>query len=287
MFEQMHAVATTLAAYMSPVRFNSRHCALVARLLAADAPAELTADQRSALDRVLARADAVDEVRKERQRVSAPALREPRNAMITAWSSLYGALQAVAAVPRSLSPAPAEAAALATTLFPNGIGLASVDAAGLWGLSRMLLERMAEEGLRPRLAAIVNPVNLLAVDAAFAALGVAVGAEGPLVRLPAKRALFEATAAFSYAVASYARTLAIGVDEAEPEDLARFRASLAAVDTFKVVGRATGGFSETDEERDGERDDRDLEPATPSTPDPDAPFVPASDDPIDNPFITT
>jgi hypothetical protein len=209
MFDQMHAAATTLAAYMSPVRFSSRHCALVARLLAAHAPSGLTDDQRRALDRVLARADAVDAVRKERQRVSAPALREPRNAMITAWSALYGALQAVAAVPRELSPAPAEAEALAWTLFPNGIGLASVDAAGLWSLSRMLLERIEEEGLRPRLAALVNPVNLLAVDAAFATLGIAVGAEGPLVRLPAKRALFEATAAFSYSVAAYARTLAI------------------------------------------------------------------------------
>jgi hypothetical protein len=178
MFDRMHAAATTLAAYMSPVRFNSRHCALVARLLVADAPSELTADQRRALDRVMARAEAVDAVRKERQRVSAPALREPRNAMITAWSSLYGALQAVAAVPGSLSPAPAEAAALASTLFPNGIRLALVDAAGLWSLSRMLLERMAEEGLRPRLAAIVNPVNLLAVDAAFAAAGEASALRG-------------------------------------------------------------------------------------------------------------
>jgi hypothetical protein len=281
MFDQMHAAATTLAAYMSPVRFSSRHCALVARLLAAHAPSGLTDDQKRALDRVLARADAVDAVRKERQRVSAPALREPRNAMITAWSALYGALQAVAAVPRELSPAPAEAEALAWTLFPNGIGLASVDAAGLWSLSRMLLERIEEEGLRPRLAAIVNPVNLLAVEAAFATLGIAVGAEGPLVRLPAKRALFEATAAFSYAVAAYARTLAIGVDETEPEDLERFRAALASVDTYKIVGRSRAGLSEEDLE---ERDERDSEP---ETPDPDAPYVPASDDPIDNPFVTT
>ncbi len=281
MFDQMHAAATTLAAYMSPVRFSSRHCALVARLLAAHAPSGLTDDQRRALDRVLARADAVDEVRKERQRVSAPALREPHNAMITAWSALYGALQAVAAVPRELSPAPAEAEALAWTLFPNGIGLASVDAAGLWSLSRMLLERIEEEGLRPRLAAIVNPVNLLAVEAAFATLGIAVGAEGPLVRLPAKRALFEATAAFSFAVAAYARTLAIGVDETEREDLERFRAALASVDTYKIVGRSRAGLS--DEELE-ERDEQDSEP---ETPEPDAPYVPASDDPIDNPFVTT
>ena len=32
--------------------------------------------------------------------------------------------------------------------------------------------------------------------------------------------------------------------------------------------------------------DEDDEPTEP-TPDPDAPYVPASDDPIDNPFITT
>jgi hypothetical protein len=71
------------------------------------------------------------------------------------------------------------------------------------------------------------------------------------------------------------------VDEAEPEDLERFRAALAAVDTYKVVGRAGARLS--DEELEG-RDEGHVEPWTP---DPDAPYVPASDDPIDNPFVTT
>ena len=282
MFEQMQSAAITLAAYMSPVRFNSQHCMLVARHLGSDAPSSLTDDQKRALERVLLRATAVDEVRKERQRVSAPALREPRNAMITAWSSLYGALQSVAAVPRELSPLSAEAAALLSLLFPNGVGLASADAAGLWTFSRVLLERIEEEGLRPRLSTVVSPVILLAVDSAFGSLSAAVGAEGQRVRLPGRCALFEATAAFSYAVAAYARSLAITVDETEPEDLAQFRAALGAVDTFKVVGRASGELTEEDLDEDG-----DMEPETPSEPDPNAPYVPASDDPIDNPFITT
>jgi hypothetical protein len=281
MFEQIQAAATTIAAYTTPTRFNSRHCMLVARHLASDAPSSMTEVQQRALALIQDRARAVDEVRKERQRVSAPALRGPRTSMVGAWTSLHGALVAVAAVPREVSPLSVEAAALVSTLFPEGVGLAAVDAAGVWTFSRVLLERIEEEGLRPRLAKVVTPVLLEAVDSAFAALSVAVGAEGDRVRLPARRALFEATAAFSYAVAAYARTLAIGVDETESEDLERFRAALASVDTYKIVGRSRTGLSDEDLE---ERDERDVEP---ETPDPDAPYVPASDDPIDNPFVTT
>jgi hypothetical protein len=281
MFEQIQAAATTIAAYTTPTRFNSRHCMLVARHLASDAPSSMTEVQQRALALIQDRARAVDEVRKERQRVSAPALRGPRTSMVGAWTSLHGALVAVAAVPREVSPLSVEAAALVSTLFPAGVGLAAVDAAGVWTFSRVLLERIEEEGLRPRLAKVVTPVLLEAVDSAFAALSVAVGAEGDRVRLPARRALFEATAAFSYAIAAYARALSTTVDESEPGDLATFRAALAAVDTFRIARSAS---ALTEEELDEEGD---ADPQTPAVPDPDAPFVPASDDPIDNPFITT
>ncbi|MCB9631076.1 MAG: hypothetical protein H6721_02865 [Sandaracinus sp.] len=284
MFEQIQAAATTIAAYTTPTRFNSRHCMLVARHLMSDAPASLSELQKRALDLVLARATAVDEVRKERQRVSAPALRGPRNAMVSAWTSLFGAIEAVAAVPREVSPLSAEATSLQATLFPDGVGMAQMDAAGTWTSSRVLIERIDEEGLRPRLQRVVSPVLLEAVDAAFAKLGAAVGAVGDRVRLPARRALFEATAAFSYAVAGYARALAVSVDESEPEELAAFRAALGAIDTFRVV-RTSNVLTEEDLDEDG-----DMEPEAPETPnptDPNAPYVPASDDPIDNPFITT
>ena len=256
MFEQIQAAATTIAAYTTPTRFNSRHCMLVARHLMSDAPTSLNEQQKRALDLVLARATAVDDVRKERQRVSAPALRGPRNAMVGAWTSLFGAIQAVSAVPREVSPLSAEASALLATLFPDGMGMASMDAAGTWTSSRVLLERIEEEGLRPRLQRVVSPVLLEAMDAAFSALGLAVGAEGGRVRLPARRALFEANAAFSYAVAAYARALAVTVDETEPAEIASYRAALTAIDTFRVV-RTSNVLTEEDLDEDG-----DMEPET-------------------------
>ena len=110
-------------------------------------------------------------------------------------------------------------------------------------LSRAVYDPTVADAL-PRTSRVLGDWDGMGVpgDAAFAALGVAVGAEGPLVRLPAKRALFEATAAFSFAVAAYARTLAIGVDEAVPEEPERFRAALASVDTYKIVGRSRAGL---------------------------------------------
>ena len=56
---------------------------------------------------------------------------------------------------------------------------------------------------------------------------------------------------------------------------------LEMLDTFRVV-RSSNVLTEEDLDEEG-----DLEPETPSEPDPNAPYVPASDDPIDNPFITT
>lgn len=63
---------------------NSRHCSFLARQLEAVAPADLTAEQREALTLVLTQGNEVDEVRKARQRLAPPALRGPRNTMVTA-----------------------------------------------------------------------------------------------------------------------------------------------------------------------------------------------------------
>jgi len=77
MFEQIQAAATTIATYTTPTRFNSRHCMLVARHLMSDAPSSLNELQKRALDLVLSRATAVDEVRKERACTSSSPTRRP------------------------------------------------------------------------------------------------------------------------------------------------------------------------------------------------------------------
>jgi hypothetical protein len=107
-------------------------------------------------------------------------------------------------------------------------------------------------------------------------LAAAVGLDGNVTKLPPKRALLEATTRFSLAVAAYARALALKIDETDVDAITRFRDALAPIDPLRVSGRAGSVEEEDDDEGDVE------EP----TPDPNGPFVPASDDPIDNPFIT-
>ena len=94
---------------------------------------------------------------------------------------------------------------------------------------------------------------------------------------PNAQALQEATTRFSLAVAAYARALALKIDETDVDAITRFRDALTPMDPLRVTGRA----GSVEEEEDG--DEGDVEEPTP---DPDPPYVPASDDPIDNPFIT-
>ena len=255
---------------------NSRHCSFLARQLEAVAPADLTPEQREALVLLLTRGNEVDEVRKAQQRLAPPALRGPRNTMVTAWASLSGVLSALASVPAKVAPTGEEATKLSSVLFPEGVVFTTYDAGALWAASRVL-ERIEEEGLRARLDAIVHPSVMQSIERAYAELAAAVGLDGNVTKLPPKRALLEATTRFSLAVAAYARALALKIDETDVDAITRFRDALAPIDPLRVSGRA-GSVEE-----EGDEDEGDVEEPTP---DPNAPFVPASDDPIDNPFIT-
>ena len=277
MLDQIQNAAAVLAQYTTTARFNSRHCSFLAQQLAAVAPADLTAEQREALALVLKRGDEVDEVRKVRQRLAPPALRAPRNTMVTAWASLSGVLSALASVPAKVAPTGEEAAKLSSVLFPEGVVFTTYDAGALWAASRVLLQRIEEEGLRARLDAIVHPSVMQSIERAYAELAAAVGLDGNVTKLPPKRALLEATTRFSLAVAAYARALALKIDETNVDAITRFRDALAPIDPLRVSGRA-GSVEEEEEEDEGDVEE--------PTPDPNAPFVPASDDPIDNPFIT-
>lgn len=251
MFDQMQSVAAMIASYTNPARFSSRHCMLLARQLQSAAPKPLTADQADALALVLQRATEVDEVRMERQRVAPPSLRAPRFAMVSAWSSLRSALLALGAIPPDVSVEGSDAAALATKLFPNGIDFSTHDAGALWTVSRMLLQRIQEEGLRERIDALVSPRQLRFVEKAFADLGLAVGADGERPRLPGRRALLQANTRFAFVVAAYGRALSVRLDETDPDALARFQSALEPVDTFRITGRAAER-TEDDELYDGE-----------------------------------
>ncbi|MCB9601047.1 MAG: hypothetical protein H6720_11945 [Sandaracinus sp.] len=280
MLSQTQNVAAMVASYTNTARFSSRHCILLAHQLVRVAPTKLDKPQQAALDLVMVRAQEVEEVRKARQRVSPPALRGARMAVVTAWGAVHGALSALSTVPSEVAPIGEQASTLLVALFPEGNpGMIALDAGAVWTQSHTLFARIDEESLRARIDALVAPALLQTCERAFRRLGDAVGVTGELKPSTPKTALREANARFAFAVSAYARALSIGLDETDEVALARFQSALAPIDGLRITGRAADALDE---------DEEDDEPSTPADPvdDPDAPYVPASDDPIDNPFIT-
>jgi hypothetical protein len=273
MFAQTQNAAMLIASYTSNARFNSRHATPLAIQLQGAAPVGMTEAQRTALGLVVRRADEVDEVRKARLRMSPPALRGPRNALASAWTALHGALLAVASVPAELGPEGPEAGQLAASLFPEGTMFAQADAAAVWSHSKVLSERIEEEGLRARISTLVSPKLLAAVQRAHAQLGAAMGLDGSASAMPSSRALADATARFSYAVAGYARALSVGLDESDVAAMERFAGALAPIDALRISGRA--------EEEGGDDVTTEVSPATPTG----AP-TPGAGDPVPPPFVS-
>jgi len=277
MLGQTLNVAAMVASYTNTARFNSRHCILLAHQLERVAPAKLDKAQRDALDLVKVRAQEVEEVRKAQRSMAPRVVRSSRLAVVTAWGAVHGALTALGSIPKEVSPIGAEATALLGALFSDGTpGMSALDAGAVWAEAHRLFARIEEQKLRKKIDAAIAPALLQSCEHAFTQLGDAVGVSGERQPEGPKTTLREASARFSFAVSSYARALSVGLDETDEVALSRFQSALAPIDVVRVTGRAAEVL---DEEENGE------EPEAPAA-DPDTPYVPASDDPIDNPFVT-
>ena len=220
-------------------RFKSHHCTPLAARLRAVAPTDLTPDQRDALAVVGRVADEVDAITKDRMRAAPPALRAPRAASVTAWSSMSTALLAIATVPSNVDDDGPEAAAIALKLFPEGVTFSQDDAHAVWRGSHVLLSRITEEGLEARLDALV-PALRASVMHAHAELGAALGVDGSTGAVPTTRSLADAVSRFAFAVSGYARALSVGLDPQNEVAMERFEKALGPIEDFRVTGKSDG-----------------------------------------------
>jgi hypothetical protein len=278
MISTTQEVSALIATYTNNTRFDSRHCAVLAAQLRRSAPADLTEVEAIALAGIERAASHVTSVRLARLRVAPPALRVPRQELVSSWSALSSMLSALASVPGE-APQALEAARLEALLFGERTDFTSLDAAALWDFSKVILQRIEEESLRPALEALVPKMTLDAIETSVANVASAIGVEGPMSELPAKRALAEARLRFSFAVATYARALSLRIVLDDATTVARFRAALAPVDGLRVVltrGRSEEDLDELEEETE--------EPTEPNADEPAEPELP--DDPEVNPFIS-
>ncbi|MCB9636906.1 MAG: hypothetical protein H6721_32765 [Sandaracinus sp.] len=279
MISTTQEVSALVATYTNNTRFDSRHCAVLAAQLRRSAPADLTEVEATALEAMERAASHVTSVRLARLRVSPPALRVPRQELVTSWTALYSMLSALASVPGE-APQALEAARLNALLFAEGTEYTNLDAAALWDYSKVVLQRIEEESLRPALEALVPKMTLDAIDTSVANVANAIGVVGPASDLPVKRALAEARLRFSFAVATYARALSLRIVLDDATTVARFRAAIAPVDGLRVV--LTRGRSDDDDLDVLEEETE--EPTTPNVEEPTEPELP--DDPEINPFVT-
>ena len=271
-------LSALIAGYTNNARFDSRHCAVLAAQLRRSAPADLSEVEAAALASVELAATQVTSVRLARLRVSPPALRGPRQELVTSWMALSSMLSALASVPGE-APQALQAKELLEVLFGGQTDFASFDAAALWDFSKVALQRIDEEALRPTLEALVPKMTLDAIEASVANVAEAIGVAGAPSELPAKRALAEARLRFSFAVATYARSLSLRVSLDDVSTATRFRAALAPIDGLRVS--VTRGRSEEDLD---ELEEETEEPTAPNADEPTEPELP--DDPEINPFIS-
>lgn len=259
--------AEEMAAYINNTRVNSRDAVALALQLDCCAPADITPDERSSLQVVKDMAKEVQRIRESRVRASPSALREPRNAASMAITALSDGLRAVASAPAEVGPEGAQATAIIDAVLPEGTGYTKLHATGLWSGLNVALERIDEGGLAPQIDALLSPALLRAVRAAHQRLGRAIKVSGQVVPAMPKSALVDANAKFSFAVATYARTLSVAVKLDDEASFARFIAAVAPIDGSRV----TRGDGEEEEDDDVEE----PEVASPTAPIP--PGLPGAD----------
>jgi hypothetical protein len=233
-----------IASYTNTARGHSRHASPLAAQLRAAAPRDLTVDQRHALEQIVAASEAVDDIAKLRQRTSPPAVRGPRNSVVTGWTSMFQALTALSSCAPEVGSTGAEAARLLETLFPEGVTFSLDDAPAVWSSSRVILSRIEDEGLAARIDALLHPAMRASVVHAHAQLGAAIGVDGRAASFPSTHSLAEASSRFAFAVSAYARAMSVRLDPSDATAMDRFANVLSPIDSFRVNGKVEEEESE-------------------------------------------
>lgn len=244
----MDNVSVRIAAYITPIRIVSRKVMALATLLALALPSDASALLKKRMKSVGKAAKGVEAVQTARERGSPAKLQGPRLKFANAFGGLYEVLLAFGRIPAEISPLGERASALATSLFPSGTAFTRLEAVEAWAHGKRLLNRIATEGLEPKIVDLVGPAFVMMIRDATRTLGEAIGAGADQTTTPSSRALSEAVASFQTAVSAYVRALAAEVDEGDPKSVARFFSAVSPIDELRTRVNASGEEEETEEE---------------------------------------
>jgi hypothetical protein len=234
--------AIDFGTYVRPARASVRSAAVLAARLAKAAPADVTDDERAALDAVVARAEEVRAAHSERDRLRPVKTRPLLDAHNEAWTATYDALGALMRCRGSERGR--RAGALRAVLFPDGIAFLRLSASSVWSESRRHLRRIEDESLGVELDALIGPEFLAQAKACTERLADAVGVSRGAPAVPNPSAITDALARFGRAVGAYARMMAAKVDETDERSAHRFLSALAPIDEHRAHARRRGARGE-------------------------------------------
>jgi hypothetical protein len=200
------------------------------------APSDLGADGKKRLKSRDEGREDVSSVQTARERGSAARLQGPRNKLAIAFSALCEIFGGLARIPAEVDDVGRRAGAIQSSLFPDALTFARLEAAATWAHATRLLDRI-EEGLEPQIEAMAGPAVLASIRIAVKELGMTIGIGSEPVASTSSSDLLRAVSSFQSAVASYVRVLAAEVDEDDAKPVERFFKEVAPIDQLR--SRAT------------------------------------------------
>jgi hypothetical protein len=233
------------ASYVESARFGATYCGPVARRLLNSMPADASSDEKKAMKIVVDSADAVAGVITERERAGVGRVRPMMLAFINAWS---GGSEVLGGLSRADGQLGADAKAMSEALFADGVSFVKLDANAAWFEGKRRLDRIDDEDLGRKLAALVGEQLVTQMRSTTVSLGNAIGVGTEQIEVPSKTALAEKVAVFARAVAAYARLLSAKVDETDGDSVDRFRKAMAPLDDYRASRKGSSDDDETETE---------------------------------------
>ena len=238
-------ITVDFRSYTASVRVPAVHARPLVRDLRRRAPPGLPSVIEVALATTEELAERIQIVLDERDTSAPVRVRPQRDACLTAWGAIDGALEVKTRIPAHVSDAAAVATDLRATYLADAASFRELDARALWSETQRRLDRMERDGDVARVTQLVGEDTLRAARHATAALGEASGVATTTPEpVPASESLQEALFRFSRSVGKYGRLMSARVDEDDAASVAEFLHAMSPIDEY----RSTRAKEEDDEE---------------------------------------
>lgn len=237
---------TQLWEYGRNVRCSGPAAGVLAARLERAAPHDITPGERRLLDAILEHANVVARVLAERDRIGRLKVRPLLTAFLAGWSSFHDGLLAASAVLHGVSRRGDKATAVLTSLLPDGVSFASMDAETAWSEGSRRLDRIRDEHMTDTIHEVLGEDFLEMVTKVTADLAEVIGTGREPWTTPSTTALAEALAELGEAVGAYGRLVVGSVNAKDEASVERCVRALEGLALHRLSYRGGGGGDDTE-----------------------------------------